>query len=222
MRQEAGRDPKCRLNLPLAFFLAAISASEDTSCQTLSQVVSHSRIIFLANSPFLRLFSNGLASIFCQSQSSQFILSPTCLLHSSLLPFLGYFTCSTPHDASHFSLSILPVSSSHSGSLLPWLFPPYRCSSWVIPVSLHVPVPLPWLFIRLVQPSRLPDSRCTQHPASLALEKNVWDFHQISESQLRKQVQLENWQTEPNTAHNLGMLSEENFFLKSTGALSFF
>lgn len=74
----------------------------------------------------------------------------------------------------------------------------------------------------MVQPSLLPDSRCTHHPALLALEKNLWDFHQILESQLREQVQLEKWQTEPNTAHNLGMFSEENFFLKSTEALSSF
>lgn len=34
--QEAGRDPKYRLNCSLAFLLAAISASEDTSYQALS------------------------------------------------------------------------------------------------------------------------------------------------------------------------------------------
>lgn len=68
----------------------------------------------------------------------------------------------------------------------------------------------------------LPHSRCAHRPASLALEKKVWDFHQISESQLKEQAQLENWQAEPNTAHNLGVFSKENFLLKSIGALSFF
>lgn len=103
--QEAGRDPKYRLNCSLALLLAAISAPEDTSYQTLSQAVSHSRIIFLANSPFLRLWSTGLGPIFCQSQS---ILSPTYLLHSSLHPFLCYFSSSPALLLMMYPISLYP------------------------------------------------------------------------------------------------------------------
>lgn len=193
--QEAGRDPKYRLNCSLAFFLAAISASEDISYQTLSQAVSHSRIIFLANSPFLRHFSTGLAFIFCQFQSFQFILSPTYLLHSTPRPFLCYLGISPALPLTMHPISLYPF----------FLFLPLAQAPSFLNSSPHTDsVPGLSLFLSsscpssmavhkaMAQPSLPPDSRCTHHPASSALEKNVWDFHQISESHPREQAQLEN------------------------------
>lgn len=150
MRQEAVRDPKYRLNCSLAFLLAAISASEDTSCQFLSQAVSHCRIIFLAYSPFLRYFSTGLASIFCQVPVLP--VYPQSHLSSTLIPTSFSWLCE------HFTAVVLMM---HPISLNPFfLFLPFIQALSFLNPSLHtdvvpgypcfspVPVPLPWLFTR--------------------------------------------------------------------------